>query len=429
MMYYAITVFVVAYALIISERFNKTRVALVGAGLVVLLPVIDSADVFYSPESGIDWDVMFLMLGMMIIVSVLRQTGAFEFAAIWAVKRANGRPLRIMILLMLVMAIASAILPNVVSVLLIAPVTLLVCDRLDINPVPFLIAEVFASNIGGTATLVGDPPNIIIGSRRALSFNAFLVNMAPIVVIIMAVVIAMTPLLFRGFAAVDPERIAEIMSVDEREAVHDRGLLIKCVLVLLAMLAGFIISPSIHLAPSLVALVGAGLLILVSQLDQSDYMANVEWETLLFIVGLFVMVGALLKTGVIGILGRLAANVTGGNLLLTTMLVLVFSTVASGVIDNVPYVATMTPIVGHLADNMPGQLHNDVLWWSLALGGDLGGNLTAVGASANIVMVGIALRAGKPISFWEFTRKGVLVTAISTVLCAIYLWLRYFVLS
>jgi Na+/H+ antiporter NhaD/arsenite permease-like protein len=178
-----------------------------------------------------------------------------------------------------------------------------------------------------------------------------------------------------------------------------------------------------------VALAGAGLLILVSPLDQSDYMANVEWETLLFIVGLFVMVGALLKTGVIGILGRLAANVTGGNLLLTTMLVLVFSTVASGVIDNVPYVATMTPIVGHLAENMPGHSHNNVLWWSLALGGDLGGNLTAVGASANIVMVGIALRAGKPISFWEFTRKGVVVTAISTVLCAIYLWLRYFVLS
>jgi Na+/H+ antiporter NhaD/arsenite permease-like protein len=429
MMYYAITVFMVTYALIVSERFNKTKVALVGAGLVVLLPVIDSADVFYSPESGIDWDVVFLMLGMMIIVSVLRQTGAFEFAAIWAVKRANGRPLRIMILLMLVMAIASAILPNVVSVLLIAPVTLLVCDRLDINPVPFLIAEVFASNIGGTATLVGDPPNIIIGSRRALSFNAFLFNMAPIVAIVMAVVIAMTPLLFRGFTAVDPERIAEIMSVNEREAVHDRGLLIKCGLIMVAVLAGFIVSPGIHLAPSLVALVGAGLLILVSQLDQSDYMANVEWETLLFIVGLFVLVGALLKTGVIGILGRLAANVTGGNLLLTTMLVLVFSTVVSGVIDNVPYVATMTPIVGHLAENMPGQSHNNVLWWSLALGGDLGGNLTAVGASANIVMVGIALRAGKPISFWEFTRKGVLVTAISTVLCAIYLWLRYFVLS
>ena len=429
MMYYAIAVFVVAYGFIITERFNKTTVALVGAGCVVLLPVIDSPDVFYSQNSGIDWDVIFLMLGMMIIVSILRQTGAFEYAAIWAVKRANGSPLRIMVLLMLVMALASAILPNVVSVLLIAPVTLLVCDRLEIAPVPFLIAEVFASNIGGTATLVGDPPNIIIGSRKGLSFNAFLVNMAPIVVIVMVVFIAVTPLMFRGLRSVDPERVAEVMTVDEREVVRDRGLLVKCGLVMIAVLAGFIISPAIHVAPSLVALLGAGLLILVSGLEQSDYTANVEWDTLLFIVGLFVMVGALFKTGVIDILGRWAADAIGGNMLSATMLILGFSTVVSGVIDNVPYVATMTPIVSHLTESIPGPSHHDVLWWSLALGGDLGGNLTAVGATANIVMLGIASRSGNPISFWEFTRKGAVLTVISTALCALYLWLRYFVLA
>ncbi len=429
MMYYAIAVFAVAYGFIITERFNKTTVALVGAGCVVLLPVIDSPDVFYSQNSGIDWDVIFLMLGMMIIVSILRQTGAFEFAAIWAVKRANGSPLRIMVLLMLVMAFASAILPNVVSVLLIAPVTLLVCDRLEIAPVPFLIAEVFASNIGGTATLVGDPPNIIIGSRKGLSFNAFLVNMAPIVVIVMVVFIAVTPLMFRGLRSVDPERVAEVMTVDEREVVRDRGLLVKCGLAMIAVLAGFIISPAIHVAPSLVALLGAGLLILVSGLEQSDYTANVEWDTLLFIVGLFVMVGALFKTGVIDILGRWAADAIGGNMLSATMLILGFSTVVSGVIDNVPYVATMTPIVSHLTESIPGPSHHDVLWWSLALGGDLGGNLTAVGATANIVMLGIASRSGNPISFWEFTRKGAVLTVISTALCALYLWLRYFVLA
>jgi Na+/H+ antiporter NhaD/arsenite permease-like protein len=429
MMYYAIAVFVIAYGLIISERFHNTTVALVGAGLVVLLPVMDSPDVFYSQSSGIDWDVIFLMFGMMIIVSVLRQTGAFEYAAIWAVKRANGAPVRIMILLTLVMAVASAVLPNVVSVLLIAPVTLLVCDRLEMNPVPFLIAEVFASNIGGAATLVGDPPNIIIGARRGLSFNAFFINMAPIVAIVLLVFIAITPLLFRGFTTVAPERIADVMAVDEREVVRDRGLLVKCGVVLVAVFAGFVVSPAIHLAPSLVSLLGAGLLILVSRLEQSDYMANVEWDTLLFIVGLFIMVGALFKTGVIGILGRLAADAIGGNVLLATMLILGFSTVVSGVIDNVPYVATMTPIVGHLTEAMPGQSHHDVLWWSLALGGDLGGNLTAVGATANIVMLGIALRAGNPVSFWEFTRKGAVVTVITTALCAVYLWLRYFVLA
>jgi Na+/H+ antiporter NhaD/arsenite permease-like protein len=429
MMYYAIAVFVIAYALIISERFNKTTVALVGAGFMVCLPVIDSPDVFYSQNSGIDWDVIFLMLGMMIIVSIMRQTGAFEYAAIWAVKRANGSPLRIMILLMLVMALASAILPNVVSVLLIAPVTLLLCERLEINPVPFLIAEVFASNIGGAATLVGDPPNIIIGARKGLSFNAFFVNMAPAVVLVMLVLIAASPLLFRGLSNVDPERVAEVIATDDNDLLQDRRLLIKCGIVLLAVLAGFIVSPTIHMAPSLVAMLGAGLLILWSRLDQSDYTANVEWDTLLFIVGLFIMVGALLKTGVIGTMGRLAASAIGGNMLLATMLILVVSTVASGLIDNVPYAATMTPIVDHLASTMPGPAHHDVLWWSLALGGDLGGNMTAVGSTANIVMIGIALRSGNTISFWEFTRKGVLATALSTVVCALYLWLRYFVLA
>jgi Na+/H+ antiporter NhaD/arsenite permease-like protein len=429
MMYYAIAVFVIAYALIISERFNKTTVALVGAGLIVCLPVIDSADVFYSQDSGIDWDVIFLMLGMMIIVSIMRQTGAFEYAAIWAVKRSSGSPLRIMILLMLIMALASAILPNVVSVLLIAPVTLLVCERLEINPVPLLIAEVFASNIGGAATLVGDPPNIIIGARKGLSFNAFFVNMAPIVVIVMLVLIAAAPLLFRGLGAVDPERVADVVSVDDDDLLHDRKLLVKCGIVLVAVLVGFVVSPTIHLAPSLVALLGAGALILWSRMEQSDYLANVEWDTLLFIVGLFIMVGALLKTGFIGTMGRLAAGVIGGNMLLATMLILGVSTLASGLIDNVPYIATMTPIVDHLSSTMPGQSHHDVLWWSLALGGDLGGNLTAVGSTANIVMIGIALRSGNAISFWEFTRKGIAATALSTVLCALYLWLRYFVLA
>ena len=331
--------------------------------------------------------------------------------------------------LMLVMALASAVLPNVVSVLLIAPVTLLVCDALEVNPVPLLIAEVFASNIGGAATLVGDPPNIIIGARKSLSFNAFLLNMAPIVTIVMVVLLAVSPLLFRGLSRANPERVAAVMSLREAEVIRDRGLLLRCSLVMVVVFVGFILAPAIHIAPSLVALLGAGALILTSRLEQSEYMSNVEWDTLLFMVGLFIMVGALLKTGVIKILGELAAKFTGGNVLLATMLILVVSTLVSGFIDNLPYVATMTPIVSHLASTMAGQSHNHVLWWSLALGGDLGGNLTAVGSTANIVMLGIALRSGHPISFWEFTRKGMVITAISTVLCAIYLWLRYFALA
>jgi Na+/H+ antiporter NhaD/arsenite permease-like protein len=423
----AVVVFVVAYALIATDRVNKTLVALAGAAIVVTLPVISSDDVFYSRDTGIAWDVVFLLLGMMIIVSVLRQTGVFEYTAIWAAKRARGSPLRIMILLVLVTAFASALLDNVTTVLLIAPVTLLVCDRLEIGPAPFLMAEAFASNIGGTATLIGDPPSIIIASRAGLSFNDFLIHLTPIVIIIIGVFVALLPRLFPGAFDVDPERVAEVMSLEEREAIRDPRLLIKCGVVLVAVLAGFVAHSAIHLEPSLVALIGAGLLIVISGLEHSDYLSGVEWDTLLFFAGLFVMVGALVKTGVVKDLARLATEVTGGHALLTTMFILVLSLVLSGIINNVPYAATMAPVVGQLLSSMVGHVHPQVLWWALTLGTDLGGNLTAVGASANVVILGIAKRADSAISFWEFTRKGMVVTLISAVLSAIYLWLRYFV--
>ncbi|MGA3253070.1 MAG: ArsB/NhaD family transporter [Mycobacterium sp.] len=425
----AVVVFLAAYALIATERIHKTLVALAGAAIMVTLPVINSDDVFYSRDTGIEWDVIFLLLGMMIIVSVLRQTGVFEYTAIWAAKRAHGSPLRIMILLVLVTAFASALLDNVTTVLLIAPVTLLVCDRLEIGPAPFLMAEAFASNIGGTATLIGDPPSIIIASRAGLSFNDFLIHLAPIAIIIMGVFAALLPRLFPGAFDVDPERVADVMSLEEREAIRDPRLLIKCGVVLVAVLAGFVAHSAIHMEPSLVALVGAGILIVISGLEHSDYLSGVEWDTLLFFTGLFVMVGALVKTGVVNELARLATTATGGHALLTTMLILGVSFVFSGIINNVPYAATMAPIVGHLLPSMVGHVNPQVLWWALVLGTDLGGNLTAVGASANVVILGIARRADSPISFWEFTRKGVIVTGISIGLSAIYLWLRYFVWS
>jgi Na+/H+ antiporter NhaD/arsenite permease-like protein len=423
----AITVFVVAYSLIASDRINKTLVALVGGGIVVAIGVVDSEDVFYSHETGIDWDVIFLLFGMMIIVGVLRQTGVFEYIAIWSAKRARGSPLRIMILLVMVTAFASALLDNVTTVLLIAPVTLLVCDRLAINPVPFLIAEVLASNIGGASTLVGDPPNIIIASRAGLTFNEFFIHMAPIVFIVMVVFIVLLPVVFRGSFDVDPERVADVLSLEEREAIQDPALLIKCGVVLVLVFTAFIAHSVLHIAPSIVALLGAGVLILISRLEQRDYLASVEWETLLFFVGLFVMVGALVKTGVIDELARAAIEFTDGNGLLTVMLILGVSAPVSGVIDNIPYTATMTPIVSELAASIPDMAHPNALWWALALGADFGGNLTAVGASANVVMLGIARRADNPISFWEFTRKGLLITVLSIALSAIYLWLRYFV--
>ncbi|GFG49498.1 hypothetical protein CQY20_22795 [Mycolicibacterium agri] len=424
---FAISVFVVAYALIASDRINKTFVALIGAGLVLAVGILDAQDAFYHHETGIDWNVIFLLFGMMIIVGVLRQTGVFEYVAIWAAKRANGSPLRIMILLILVTAFASALLDNVTTILLIAPVTLLVCDRLEINPIPFLIAEVLASNIGGASTLVGDPPNIIIASRANLTFNDFLAHMTPIVLIIIAVFIALVPFIFRGSFHVDPERVADVMSLNEREAIRDRSLLIKSCIVLVLVFAAFILHSVLHIEPSIVALLGAGVLVVISRLDRDDYLASVEWETLLFFAGLFIMVGALVKTGVVEALARSAIELTQGNGLLTAMLILGVSAPVSGIIDNIPFTATMTPIVAELSASITDLSHPDVLWWALALGADLGGNLTAVGASANVVMLGIARRAGHPISFWEFTRKGALITVVSIVLSALYLWLRYFV--
>lgn len=425
----AILVFVVAYALIASDRVNKTFVALAGAAVVVTLPIIHSDDVFYSRETGIDWDVIFLLLGMMVIVSVLRQTGVFEYVAIWSAKRARGSPLRVMILLVLVTAIASALLDNVTTVLLVAPVTLLVCDRLAIAASPFLMAEVFASNVGGAATLVGDPPNIIIASRAGLTFNDFLVHLTPIVVIVVAVLIALLPRLFSGAFTVDPERVADVMSLEEREAIRDPRLLVTCGIVLVAVFVAFVAHSPLHMEPSVVALLGAGILIVASRLKPADYLSGVEWDTLLFFAGLFVMVGALVKTGVVKQIASVAISATGGNTLIATMVILVASVIISGIVDNVPYAATMAPVVAGLVPALGDHANPTVLWWSLALGTDFGGNLTAIGASANIVLLGIARRADSPISFWEFTRKGIVVTAVSVALSALYLWLRYFVLS
>jgi Na+/H+ antiporter NhaD/arsenite permease-like protein len=422
----AVVVFLAAYILIATERVPKMVTALAGAGVILAFGVASSEDAFYSHDTGIDWDVIFLLLGMMIIVGILRQTGVFEYIAIWAAKRAKGSPFRVMVLLVLITAFASALLDNVTTVLLIAPVTLLVCERLGVSPVPFLIAEVLSSNIGGAATLIGDPPNIIIASRSGLTFNDFLVHMTPIAALGIAVLVAMLPLLFRGSFQGDPDRVADVMALNEREAIKDPRLLIICGVVLTAVFIGFIGHAALHIEPSVVALLGAGLLVLLSRSKPGDFMPSVEWETLLFFAGLFVMIGALVKTGVIGQIAEAAARATGGDPLTATMLILFVSALLSGVVDNIPYTAAMSPIVLQLTQGIADPVQADALWWSLAIGADFGGNLTAIGASANVVVLGIAMRSGSPISFWEFTRKGAIVTGVTILLAAPYLWLRYF---
>jgi Na+/H+ antiporter NhaD/arsenite permease-like protein len=424
----AIAVFTVSYVLIATERIHRVAAALGGAAVMLALGITNAEAAFFSEESGVDWNVVFLLLGMMIIVGVLRQTGIFEYLAIWAAKRARGKPFRVMVLLVVITAVASALLDNVTTVLLVAPVTLLVCERLGVPVVPFLIAEALASNIGGTATLVGDPPNIIIASRGGLSFNDFLIYLAPLVVGLMVVYVGLCRVLFRRAFTFKPERVDAIMGLSEREAITDPRLLIKSLVVLVGVMVAFVLHTVLHLEPSVVALLGAGVLLAVSRLPVGDALAEVEWPTLAFFMGLFVMVGGLVHTGVIETLSRAAAEATEGRLLLTSMVLLWASAVLSAIVDNIPYVATMSPIVADLVEAAQGGGGADpnVLWWSLALGADLGGNATAVGASANVVILGIAERNRHKISFWEFTKYGLVVAVITVALSVPYLYLRFF---
>jgi Na+/H+ antiporter NhaD/arsenite permease-like protein len=425
----SVVVFVGAYILIATERVHRVAAALGGAALMLALGLTDGETAFHSLDAGIDWNVVFLLLGMMIIVGVIKQTGLFEYLAIAAAKRARGKPYAMLVMLVVITGTASAALDNVTTVLLIAPVTFLVCDRLGLNPIPFLIAEVMASNIGGTATLIGDPPNIIIASRGGLSFNDFLIHLAPFIVVLMAVFVLVCRWLFRDAFHYDEKRVAEVMALSEREAIKNRTLLVQSLIVLALVLVGFTLHSVLHVEPSVVALLGAGLLVLISKVTTEEAIADVEWETLVFFMGLFVMVGALVETGVIGQVSEALADAVGGQPLVAVMALLGVSALLSAIVDNIPYVATMAPIVGDLVAAEGGTEQARSLWWSLALGADLGGNATAVGASANVVVLGLAARNGTPISFWRFTRYGLVVATLSVLLAAPYLWLRYFVFA
>jgi Na+/H+ antiporter NhaD/arsenite permease-like protein len=424
----AIVVFLSAYVLIVSEKIHRVAAALAGAGLMLAIGATDDKSAFYSEHSGIEWNVIFLLLGMMVIVGVLKKTGLFEYLAIWAVKRAGAQPFRIMVLLVVITAVASAALDNVTTVLLVAPVTLLMCERLALPAAPFLIAEVLASNIGGTATLVGDPPNIIIASRAGLAFNDFLVHLAPLSAVLTVVLIVLCRVLFRRAFVYDKERAAEIMAMDERDAIGDRTLLLQGLLVLALVVAGFVLHPVLHYEPSVVALLGAGLLVAISSVETDEVLRDVEWPTLAFFAGLFIMIGGLIGTGVVGEVSKALAGVVGGDELGGSMLLLGGSAALSAVVDNIPYVATMAPITGDLVQQMGGD-SDHAMWWALTLGADLGGNATAIGASANVVVLGIAERSGQPISFWHFTKYGLVVTVATIIPSGIYLWLRYFVLG
>ena len=422
----ALSIFLVAFFFIATEKANKVKVVLIAAGVMAVLGLIPGSEVFFSEHEGIDWNVIFLLLGMMIIVGIIKQTGIFDYLAIWAAKRSKGDPYRLMVMLMVITAVASPFLDNVTTIMLVAPVTVVVCDRLRIPAQPYLIAEVLASNIGGAATLIGDPPNIIIGSRAGLTFNDFLVHMAPIVVVIFAAFVMLTKVLFKSSFQYNPEHVSAVMALQERRAITDPRLLVRCLAVLAAVVAGFGLHAVVHIEPSIVALVGAGVMLLISRLSVSEVLAEVEWPTLVFFMGLFVMVAGLVQTGVIATIGTWAIDVVGDDYFLAATSLLFGSSVLGAFFDNIPYVATMAPVVEGMVAQAPDPATGQALWWAFALGADFGGNGTAVAASANVVAIGIAARTGHPIGFWQFTKYGIVVTVLSTLMAWAYVWLRYF---
>ena len=421
----AIAIFVLAYVLIATEKISRIAIALGGAAAMLIIGATDSDKAFYSHETGIDWDVIFLLLGMMIIVGVIHKTGVFEFIAIKAIKIAKGDPKKALVYLVVLVAFASAILDNVTTILLAVPMTLVICKQLNVNPVPFLLAEVFASNIGGAATLVGDPPNIIIASRANLSFNDFLIHMAPLVIVAMIIITPLMVWMFRKELINSPEDRARIHELDEKSYLTNPVLMKKSLAVLGLVVLGFLLHTAIHAEPSVIALLGAGLLIAISGLKPSDYVQDVEWGTLVFFAGLFVMVGALVNVGAIQLLSDYLAEMVDGKPQLATGALLFVSAIVSGIVDNIPYVTAMSPVVADLSASVPA-VHGDVLWWALAFGADFGGNATIIGASANVVAVGLAAKAGIKISFWQFAKYGIPVTFVSIAIAAPYLFLRYF---
>jgi len=418
---------VVSYVLIATEKVHRVAAALGGVAGMTLLGLVNADSAFFDHVTGVDWNVLFLLFGMMVIVSVLRHTGLFEFIALWAARTSGGRPARLIILLILVTAVISPILDNVTTVLLVAPVTLSVCQRLRIDPAPHLIALILTANIGGVSTLIGDPPNIIIASRAGLTFNDFLVHALPLCLILLVVLIPLLQLLFRRQLRIKVDVDEALKGIEPADAIEDRPLLVRCLVVLALTMVAFALHTLIHVDPSIVALLGAGTMVLVSRTTPQQFLGEVEWMTLAFFMALFVLVGSLVEVGVIGSIGQAAANLMGSNELLGATGLLVVSTVIGALVDNVPYATAMTPVVQQMVAATPNSGAASPLWWSFLFGADLGGNATAVGAGANVVVLGVAAKWGHPISFWKFTKYGLIVTFVTVVIAWLYVWLRYFV--
>jgi len=413
----AILIFAVALALIASERLDRTKVALLGAVLMLLTQTIDQEHAI----EAIDWSTLGLLVGMMIVVRVTEPTGAFTWVAIRAGQISQGRPFLVVLALSVTTAVLSAFLDNLTTVLLMVPITFLLADALDVDPIPLVIIEILVSNIGGTATLIGDPPNIMIAGATGLSFTAFLTNLAPVAVLTFAVVTAGLYLVFRGRLRITPEARSQVMRLDAAEAIEDPRELKRTVPVLVITILFFFAHQALHLEPATVALAGAAVILLVTSQKIEDVLGGLEWATLFFFIGLFVMVGALEETGAIDKVANGIADITAGNRTAELLGITWVSAVGSGLVDNIPFTAAMIPVVEQLG----GGSGDDAYWWALALGACFGGNATLVAAAANVAAAGMAARAGRPIGFVEFLRIGLPVTLVSMLIASAYIAVRY----
>lgn len=419
----AIGIFVAAYALIISEKIHRTIIGICGAMLMILLGIINQETAIHH----IDFNTLGLLMGMMVIVNITSETGLFNYLAIWAAKKVKAKPISLLVALSLLTAVCSALLDNVTTVLLTVPITFSITKQLNVDVKPFLIAQILSSNIGGTATLIGDPPNIMIGSAVGLQFMDFITNLSAICILIFIVTIALLIVIYGKKLHTTDELREKVMQLDEKSQIVEPRLLKKCLFALAVTISLFVLHGQLHLDTATAAMTGAGLLLLISFPQKEAMIAKVlskvEWLAIFFFAGLFILVGALVETGVIKMLAEEAIKITNGDLTATSMLILWMSAYASAFIDNIPFVATLIPLIQDMGQM--GMTNLEPVWWSLALGACLGGNGTLIGASANVVVASMAAQRGKPISFISFMKIALPMMTLSIAISSVYVWLRY----
>lgn len=411
-------VFLLVMAAIISEKVHRSVAALAGAVVLLLTHVLT----IETAADYVDLNTIGVLVGMMLFVAVVKSSGLFEYIAIWSAKLTRGQPMAILAVFAVITAVLSAFLDNVTTVLLIGPMTIAITQILEVNPVPFLLSQIMASNIGGTATLIGDPPNIMIGSAAGLSFADFIVNTGPVVLIILAVVVAIFFLMYRGNLHVESENMEKVLTLDEKLTIKDASLLRKSVIMIVLVVVGFIFHAQLGIESATVALTAAGVMLLIGGQDAEDVILGVEWSTILFFIGLFVVVGGLNSTGVIAMLANGMLELVGDNEVLAIVLVLWASALISAFLDNIPFVATLIPMIQTMQQ---GGMDVLPLWWALSLGACLGGNGSLIGASANVVLAGVSAKNGYPITFMSYLKKGFPLMLLSVAICTVYLLIRF----